>query len=461
MHPTLRIKLTVSFLVISLTSFLMIWAFANIILEKQFKEYVIDNIEQKKEAVVGMLGDRYKAMGKWEASTVENLGVSALGDGLILRIADEKGAVIWDAMMHNEGFCADMLHQMAENMNRRYGSFQGGYTESIYPVEADGGTIGTVSIGFYGPYFYSDNDLAFLNTLNKLLLLGTGITAVISVFIGTYTAKRMSGPIARVIKKAEQISEGNYNGRIAEKTNTREIIELTEAINTLAESLGKQESLRKRLTADVAHEIRTPIANLQSHLEAMIDGIWQADAERLKSCHEETVRLSKIVMDLESLVRYENEKPQLDLEDINISECLLKTLKSFENEFNKRSIALVTQLKELYVRADKDKIMQVFTNIISNAIKYTPDGGRVDVTVTGGDRGVSVSVRDTGIGISEEDLPYVFDRFYRADKSRSRGTGGAGIGLAIVKSLIEAHGGFVEVKSEYGKGSAFIILLPR
>jgi signal transduction histidine kinase len=442
-------------------SFLMIGVFANIILERQFKKYVIDKLNQKKEAIVSDIGGFLDARsGNWNVIAIENLGVSALGDGLILRIESETGTVVWDAMKHNEGLCADILQKMAENMTRQYGSFKGGYTENSYTMRS-GLKTSTVIIGYYGPYFYSDNDLVFLNTLNKLLLLATGITAVIAIVIGTYTAKRLSGPITRVIRKAEQISEGNFEGKIAEASNTREIVELTEAINTLAEKLGQQEALRKRLTADVAHELRTPIANLQSHLEAMIDGIWEPDTARLKSCHEETSRLTKIVKDLETLARYESEKPVLVPEEVNLTDQLGKVLKLFESEFRTKQISLVTHLTDQPIQADKDKMAQVFTNILSNALKYTPEGGQIEVTVSGDNKTVTVSVKDTGIGIAEEDLPHIFDRFYRADKSRTRNTGGAGIGLAIVKSIVTAHGGSIHVRSQYGNGSEFVICLPR
>lgn len=461
MRTTLRRKLTLSFLLISLISFLIAAVFANIILEKQFEKYVVDQLEREKEAVVSILRDYYdKTTRKWDVTAIENLGVSVLENGLILRVSDGGGTMIWDAMEHNEGFCVDMLQSMANNMEERYGNFQGGYTESTYRIQA-GLTGVIVTIGYYGPYFYSDHDLLFLSTLNRLLLLATGVTAVISVVIGTYTAKRLSGPISRVIGKTEQISQGNYDGRIIEAANTREIAELTNSINTLAENLGRQEALRKRLTADVAHELRTPIANLQGHLEAMIDGVWKADTERLISCHEETVRLTKLVTDLESLARYENENLHLELEDLNISQCLSRAAKSFENELIRKSISLVTDLPDQQAPADKNKIDQVFCNLLYNAIKYTPPGGTIRLSVSGSEESVRISVQDTGTGISEEDLPFIFERFYRADKSRTRDTGGAGIGLAIVKSIVNAHQGSVEVYSEYGKGSEFVVFLPR
>lgn len=462
MKHTLRFKLTAAFLLITLVSFLLIGVFANVILEKQFEKYVIDNLDQKRNEIVARLESRYGDWeSKWDLSGLENLGVSALSDGLMLRVSDKDGTLLWDAMTHNSGLCAEMLQNMAENMERQSAGFNGGYTEKNYLLTVDNAAAGNVTIGYYGPYFYTDNDISFLNTLNKLLLLATAIAGILSLILGTYMARRLTGPISRVIKTAEQISEGNFNDRVNEVSNTIEIVELAGAINTLAEDLGKQETLRKRLTADVAHELRTPIANLQSHLEAMLDGIWEPDAERLKSCHEETIRLSKIVSDLGMLSRYDGEIVSLNKEQFDISELIKSSVLSFEKEFRNRNITLVLDIPEQFVEADKDKITQVMVNIISNALKYTPEGGSVEISSAGDDYEVQISIKDTGIGILKEDLPYIFERFYRVDKSRSRGTGGSGIGLAIVKSLVEAHGGTISVNSEPGTGSEFVVVLPR
>lgn len=462
MKHTLRFKLTAAFLLITLVSFLLIGVFANVILEKQFENYVIDNLDRKRNEIVTTLESRYGDWGsKWDLSGLENLGVSALSDGLMLRVSDKDGTLLWDAMTHNSGLCAEMLQNMAENMESRNPSFNGGYTEKDYAITVSNTVVGNVTIGYYGPYFYTDNDISFLNTLNKLLLLATAIAGIISIILGSYMAKRLTGPISRVIKTAEQISEGNFNCRVNEASNTYEIIELTGAINTLAEDLGKQETLRKRLTADVAHELRTPIANLQSHLEAMIDGIWEPDKDRLKSCHEETIRLSKIVSDLGTLARYDGENMALNIERFDVYDVIKSTTACFEKEFIDKNITLVTDMQEQILEADKGKITQVLVNIISNALKYTPEGGTVSILTTGNDDDVQITIKDTGIGISKEDLPYVFERFYRADKSRSRVTGGSGIGLAIVKSLVEAHRGTISVNSEPGLGSEFVVKLSR
>ncbi|HZW49344.1 MAG TPA: ATP-binding protein [Bacillota bacterium] len=462
MKYTLRFKLTSAFLLITLLFSLLIGLFANIILQRQFKIYVMDNLNYTNEQIVTTLENRYLDWGnKWDLMGLENLGIDTLNDGLMLQIRDSDGTILWDAMTDNRGFCSEILQGMAANMKRHNAGFAGGYTEKNYQIIVQNEIAGSVTIGYYGPYFYTDNDLNYLNTLNKILILGTAIVGLLSLLIGTYLAKRLSVPISRVINSAEQISKGNYNDRITEKSDTHEMINLTKAINTLADTLGKQEILRKRLTADVAHELRTPIANLQSHLEAMIDGIWEPDLKRLTSCHEETLRMTKIVNDLGKLAVYESENLILNKVSFNLSDFIQEIVMNFENEFRKKNVILTTDTQEQNLIADKDMMAQILTNLISNALKYTPAGGSVTISTSDNDDNVQIVIQDTGIGISQEDLPYIFERFYRADQSRSRITGGSGIGLTIVKSLIEAHHGKISVHSELGVGSKFTILLPR
>jgi len=445
-----------------LTAFAVIGVLANRMLERQFEKYVVDKLEQNAEEISLTLSERYLRWGEsWDTDGVESIGMSALGDGLILRVEGPDGSVIWDAIEHNSGMCAALLQQMAENMESRYTGFQGGYAEKTYPVSAAGKTVGKAVVGYYGPYFYTENDLAFIGTLNTLLLAAAAAAGVTAVLLAAYMARRLSSPIGRVVDAAGQIAKGSYSGRVSEKSSTREIITLTGAINALAESLDKQERLRKRLTADVAHELRTPLANLQGQLEAMIDGIWQPDAKRLQSCHEETLRLARITGDLETLSRYESDGIALHRERFDVSELIAQVLDSFESTFIKKHITLAADNRPVILEADGDKLGQVLINLLSNALKFTPDGGEVAVTAEESDDRVKIIVKDTGIGIAAEDQPLIFERFYRADKSRSRSTGGSGIGLAIVRSIVEAHGGTVGVRSRPGRGSEFIVLLPK
>jgi signal transduction histidine kinase len=292
-----------------------------------------------------------------------------------------------------------------------------------------------------------------------LIVIGL-FSLLLAIAFGTIMASRLSYPISRVIKATQIIEKGDYGYKIVEESSTKEIGQLTTAINNLAQTLENQESLRKRMSLDVAHEFRTPIATLQSHLEAMIDGIWQPDAQRLKSCHEEVLRIGRMVGDLEKLVKYEGENLVLNKESFNLSTLIQTIIHNFESDFKAKEVQIKYINKKYMLLADRDKISQIVVNLLSNALKYTYKGGMVEIEVTQLDKAVKIVVRDNGIGIAEEDLPYIFERFYRADKSRNRNTGGAGIGLTIAKSLVDAHRGEIKVKSELGKGSEFTVVLP-
>jgi two-component system, OmpR family, sensor histidine kinase BaeS len=254
---------------------------------------------------------------------------------------------------------------------------------------------------------------------------------------------------------------GNLKARSSEKTNINEINQLTEAINNLGDSLQQQETLRKRLTADMAHELRTPLATLQSHMEAMLDGIWELDSQRLKVCYDEIMRVNRMVKDLEKLAKYESEKLNLDKTKFDLVDLVQQIVLNFEPEFVNKGVRNIFSGENEMVEADRDKISQVIINLIENSLKFTPAGGWVEISIDGDNESVEVSIKDSGIGIPEEDLPYIFERFYRADRSRHRISGGSGIGLAIVRAIIEAHHGTVEVKSEVGKGTEFVVVLPK
>ena len=461
MKYSLRTKLSLSYIFIALTSILFLSILANVFLEKQFKEYIINQQEELSKNTVNLIGQQYKGDGKWDGNTIEIIGMNALEQGLIIKVRDADGKMVWDATIHNNGLCTQMLTHMAQNMTSRYPNWEGGYIETSYPVKYNFEEVGGVEIGYFGPYFFNDNDLAFINTLNKIFI-GVGIFSLfLALGLGAVMAKRVSNPISRVIKAAQFISKGYFTERIVHESSTKEIGQLTSTINELADTLEKQDILRKRMSADVAHELRTPLATLQSHMEAMIDGIWKMDIQRLQSCHDEIMRISRLVGDLEKLARYENENLVLNKMEFDISELIQNLLKNFEFDFANKGVEISFQGQTEKIIADKDKISQVLVNLMSNALKYTPQGGSVDIISTNSDNETQIMVKDTGLGISQEDLPYIFERFYRADKSRNRMSGGAGIGLAIVKSIVDAHKGKITVQSELNKGSEFIVTLPK
>lgn len=215
----------------------------------------------------------------------------------------------------------------------------------------------------------------------------------------------------------------------------------------LLEELGRRQ---RQLTADVAHELRTPLACLQGSMEALIDGVWEPTTERLESCNEEIERLTKLVADLSLLADIEWEHVKLRKADFDIAELLEGTAAQFQADAAQKGIRLVLDVESRIIHADYDRLKQVLVNVMSNALRYTDEG-----SVTLRNRGREVSITDTGRGIAEKDLPRIFERFYRADTSRNRQTGAPGVGLTIARALARAHGGDIVVESELGKGSIF------
>jgi two-component system, OmpR family, sensor histidine kinase BaeS len=461
MKYSLRIKLSLSYVLVALVCVFSISVLSNVLLEKHFKDYIMQNQDRKNEEIVSLVSQQYKQDGKWDSGVIEDIGINALEQGIILKVTDSSGTVVWDATVHNNGMCEQMISHMAHNMSSRYPNWEGGFVQNKYPVHYNLKEVGQAEIGYYGPYFFNDSDLAFINTMNSLLIAVGLFSLFFSLLIGAFMAKRLTNPISRVINTAQMISRGYFGDRIIEQSNTKEISLLTETINNLAETLEKQELLRKRLTGDVAHELRTPLATLQSHMEAMIDGIWKPDAERLKSCHEEILRISRMVGDLEKLARYEKENLILQKTEFDVSELIQHILQNFEKDFLNKQIDVSFCGKQEMIAADRDKVSQVLVNLFSNALKYTSEGGKVEVSIKGAEDSTEISVKDNGQGIPEEDLPFIFERFYRADKSRNRLTGGAGIGLTITKAIVEAHKGNISVKSKLKEGTEFIVSIPK
>lgn len=461
MNSSLRTKLSISYVAVALICIILISIFTTLFVYKHFEEYVKQNTEQKNREIVTTLSGQYMGNGKWNTKVIETIGVSSMENGIILKVKDINGNIIWDAKTHNNGMCQRIIEHMSNNASRIPGRGKSGYTEVPYTINYNLNKVGTVEIGTYGDNYLNEHDIAFINDLYNLLWAVGIFSLILSLLFGTVMSKRLVSPIARVINTAKAISKGFYSDRIKEKSNTREINQLTVTINDLAENMEKQEILRKRLTGDVAHELRTPLATLQSHLEAMMDGIWPADSERLKSCHEEIVRISKMVGDLEKLARYESENFVLNMDTFDITELAKRQIHNFENEFLSKGLELKLTGADCRVYADKDKISQVLVNLLSNALKYTPEGGMVVINIQYNDVNTEISVTDNGPGIPGEDLPYIFERFYRADKSRNKLTGGSGIGLTICKSIVLAHGGSIYVQSNIGKGTKFTFTIPK
>jgi signal transduction histidine kinase len=286
------------------------------------------------------------------------------------------------------------------------------------------------------------------------------MSIILSIVLGIFISRRLTNNLTNVIKATKEITKGNYKNYIKEKSSTKEIIDLVDTVNDLALKLDKQERLRKDLTADVAHELRTPITTLQTHLEALKDGVFKLNKKLIDSLYEEIIRISKIVDDMDNLSKYDNNNIILNKTNFSIKNVLSRLISNFEKEAKDKNITIKIIGNDVKISADKDKITQVFINLISNSLKYTNDDGYININIDKIDGYAKITVEDNGIGIREEDLPYIFERFYRADKSRTRATGGSGIGLSIVKNIVDIHEGYITVDSKIKKGTSISIFLP-
>ncbi|WP_192812637.1 sensor histidine kinase [Clostridium tunisiense] len=428
------------------------------LLESNYKKLIQKNIEDKTKGIVQSIEKQYKSDG-WNLYAMENIGIDAMNNGLILEVVDNNNEVVWDAMEFNHGMCQNILQNVSNN-TRKNSNAPIKYVTKTFELIINNEKQGIVNISYYGPFYYRDNDLVYLNSLRNAMVFVAVFALILSIAIGLLISTKLSNMISKVVTSTSMISKGNYN-MISNDSNIAEMNTLVEAVNNLSSSLRKQEHLRKVLTKDISHELRTPLTTLQGNLEGMIDGIWEPTEERLQSCNEEVSRLYRLVGDLENLAKTDEEQVVLNKSNINIGNLISNILSNFEKKFLDKDITLHYESKDVFLQGDRDKLSQAVINILSNGEKYTLQGGHIYVSIGEEKDKIIIKIKDTGIGIDKEHLPFIFERFYRVDESRTRATGGSGIGLAITKSIVEAHHGNVEVKSIINEGSEFTISLPK
>ena len=307
-------------------------------------------------------------------------------------------------------------------------------------------------------------DHPFVSTVNRWLFLAVLGAGALAVLLTLALTRRILGPVESLTAAARKLEAGDLSQRVAVRSGD-EIGELARAFNAMADALERNEALRRGLVTDVAHELRTPLTNLRCQIEAIQDGLQPADAAAIRSLHEETLLLSRLVTDLQDLAMAEAGRLTLRRAPVDVADAVEGALASLRPLAGERRIRLRADAPQgLVANADRERFGQILRNLLSNAVTHAPEGGEVVVAARAvgiaGVEGVEISVRDTGPGIAPEHLSRIFDRFYRADPSRARATGGSGLGLAIVKQLVEVHGGAVRAESEPGQGAIFTFTLP-
>jgi signal transduction histidine kinase len=286
---------------------------------------------------------------------------------------------------------------------------------------------------------------------------------LLAIWLGRRAFRGIAAPLAEVMAAADALAVGDLSVRVPEDRRG-DFGQLAHSFNRMAEELERAEQRRRNLTSDVAHELRTPLQIIQGNLEGVLDGVYEPTAEHLEATLEETHLLARLVNDLGTLALAESGRLELVREPVAVADLLADVRTSFSGQAEAADISLEVELQgapdALLLNADVGRLDQVLGNLVLNALRHTPAGGTIALQAEPGEGRVQLRVRDNGEGIPAEDLSYIFDRFWRGDRSRSHASGSVGLGLAIAQQLVQAHGGRLTVESQVGQGTMFTVELP-
>lgn len=301
-----------------------------------------------------------------------------------------------------------------------------------------------------------------LERTNRALVQASLGAILLALFLGLYLAQRMSRPIVELTGAARAMAAGDLEQRV-EPRGFNEIDQLAEAFNQMSHDVALQTRLRRQMTADIAHDLRTPLTAIAGYVEAMRDGDLPATQERPGLVFREVERLQHLVADLRILSQADAGELRLNLQPMPPAALMDRVAATHRHQAEQRGVQLWVDGRAdgMAVRADEARLSRVFDNLVDNAVQHTPTGGEIVLSASPENGKVVFTVRDSGQGIPEEDLPRIFDRFYRGERARSGDQGHSGLGLAIARALVEAHGGSIRAESRRGEGSKMVIVLPR
>lgn len=455
-------KLIISFTLIMIATILSIKLFVNTIFKDSFEKYVDDSNKVEVNHLIEFDLKNLYTNESWNTEFIENLGIEAIRKGIAIEIYDKNDNKVWSVFEDEKVLSDKTLNDISKNMKSIEKQWDNYFEELKVDINDDESNIlvGYAYIGHYASTYYMENDVEFFNAINRIIII-IGVISISSIIIISIIISRsIAKPISKVSKMTKYIGEGNYKNKLNYKSNIMEIDDLINSINKLSNELNDQENLRKQLTGDIAHELRTPLTSIKGHLDAIIVGIWEPTNERLNSINEEVKRITNLVDELRKLAKFDSGKDNLNKEIVNLKNYIKSIAYNYEGKALEKNIVIKYQLENIEALIDKEKFTQVIINIVSNAIKYNNGNNEIYIKVFKKNNSINISIKDSGIGIPKSEYKNIFERFYRLDKSRGANEKGVGVGLTIAKSIVNAHGGEIEVYSEINKGSEFIISLP-
>ena len=447
-------RVTLAFAFIAVMTALVAIGVVSFVWEQHFQTYTTENMQTMAETTADRIALNYERTGDlWNPDTTRPAEqTTEMTSGVGIRVIDSQGGVPFDS--------SAVVKDTRVNTSQSFEPSDSSQV-AIANIVVDDRVVGSVHLWVYGSdTLMRQPDQEFRNNSYQAMLIATVVAIVLASCIGFLFARNLVAPINRITRTARAIKEGDLSAR-TNLAGEDEIARLGATFDAMAASVEKDRQLERRLTTDVAHELRTPLMAIQATVEAMVDGVYEADEERLVTVNSEVQRLSRLVDALLKLSRLENRTTPMKEEIVDVGE-LIEGIVSTHEMFVSDSGLTMTYHAEpnVYVVGDPDMIRQATANLISNAVRYTPEGGHIDVTVKRGDIMASIAVKDTGIGLTREEAKMVFSRFWRADAGRTRESGGLGVGLAVVKEIVDRHGGWVQVEGEKGKGACFTIHIP-
>lgn len=438
---SLRLRLSLAFVAIAAFAVGLATLLSTRGLEPRLTEAAEARLARSVDSLAETAAERYRRHGRWTeaaARRLEHLGLTAgvrlvvfRRDGRPVRTRDSTGLI-------------DDVDEPGH---------------ASRPVVVGGTRVGTLRGAPVGGSLLDAADVDLRDSLDRLHMLAGAIAIAIALLAALLLAQAMSAPLRRIRSAAQRIERGNLAAH-AEPGGDAEVRAVAHALNRLAETLDHEERIRKESVADLAHELRTPVSGLVSRIEAAQDGVLADTRGNLDAMHAEATRLARLLDDLDRLAAAERPGMLLEMRLVDLAAVAASEADRAVARFAEKGVALERDLEPAEVAGDAGRLAQIVANLLSNALRYTEPGGVVSVRVSAVHGAAVLEVSDTGVGIEPDDLEHIFKRFWRADKSRSRATGGTGIGLAIVRELAIAHEGRIDVESAPGRGSTFRVTLP-
>lgn len=441
-------RLTVAFIVVGAGSALLTTLLVNVAFGNRFDAYQDQQRQSREGQLASAFTAAYDPAQGWEVERLDSLAPLVAMAGAEVRLVDDTGRFVWS--LGN----AQMGPEMAQ-MHRDMTSAGPLLPPERVSVDVRGEPVGTLLISLpQGTVPLADQE--FRSAVNRLLIVGGLVAAALSVGMGLVITRRTLRPITALTHAARDLRAGDRSRRTTVEGND-EIAQMAQAFNDLVDSLEREDEVRRAFAADVAHELRTPLAVLHSQLEAVQDGVVEPGTALFGSLHEETLRLGRLVADLETMTSADSAEFDLHASPVDLAGVVSGVVAGLGHRFDEERLQLVSRARSVVVAGDKTRLQQVVTNLLTNALKFVPPGGAVVISTQRVGPWAELTVCDDGPGISTEDLDRIFERFYRGHQVR---TGGSGIGLAVVAALVQAHGGEVTASNQPTGGACFRVRLP-